>query len=139
MWTPDLDTPSGDPDYPSGRWTGFYLERGARRGQDLDLSFVSGRMHGDGWDRIGRFVITGRYDGDTGAVRWTKSYLGAHDVHYTGFRDGKGIWGTWTIGALTGGFHIWPRGSGSGPAVHEEVAEPVPVVVGPLSPFGPLP
>ncbi len=28
---------------------------------------------------------------------WTKTYVGAHDVFYKGFREGKGIWGTWEI------------------------------------------
>ena len=33
-----------------------------------------------------------------------------HDVFYRGFREGKGIWGTWEIlWDARGGFHIWPR------------------------------
>ena len=41
---------------------------------------------------------------------WTKTYIGAHDVFYRGFREGKGIWGTWEIlWDARGGFHIWPR------------------------------
>jgi hypothetical protein len=36
--------------------------------------------------------------------------IGAHDVFYRGFREGKGIWGTWEIlWDARGGFHIWPR------------------------------
>jgi len=32
-------------------------------------------------------------------------------VYYRGFREGKGIWGTWEIGIFAhGGFHIWPKG-----------------------------
>jgi hypothetical protein len=32
-------------------------------------------------------------------------------VTFRGFREGKGIWGTWEIGsAWKGGFHIWPLG-----------------------------
>lgn len=35
----------------------------------------------------------------------------AHDVFYKGFREGKGIWGTWEIRKVgRGGFHIWPLG-----------------------------
>jgi hypothetical protein len=36
-------------------------------------------------------------------------------VFYRGFREGKGIWGTWEIAILSrGGFHIWPRQAGEG-------------------------
>ena len=82
---------------------------------ELNLTFAEGRMSGDGADDIGRFLIRGRYDAASGECYWTKSYLGAHDVFYRGFREGKGIWGTWEITILDhGGFHIWPRQAGEG-------------------------
>ena len=59
---------------------------------------------------------------------WTKIYVGAHDVFYQGFREGKGIWGTWKINILGhGGFHIWPRGAGEGDAQSEAASQAKPV------------
>ena len=72
-------------------------------------------MSGDGRDDVGNFLIKGKYDTGTRECHWTKTYIGAHDVFYRGFREGKGIWGTWEIGIFgRGGFHIWPLGSGEG-------------------------
>ena len=72
-------------------------------------------MTGDGVDCVGRFLIKGRYDAAALECHWTKTYIGAHDVFYRGFREGKGIWGTWEIGLWArGGFHIWPRHEGEG-------------------------
>ncbi len=90
---------------------------------DLNLTFANGRMSGDGVDDIGRFLIKGRYDAASRECHWTKSYVGAHDVYYRGFREGKGIWGTWEINIRDhGGFHIWPRAAGEG-ETEEEAAE----------------
>jgi hypothetical protein len=89
---------------------------------DLQLTFANGNMSGDGADDIGRFLIKGRYDAASHECYWTKSYLGAHDVFYRGFREGKGLWGTWEITIHDhGGFHIWPRQAGEGDA-HAETA-----------------
>src|SRR5262249_30674533 len=98
--------------FPSGPWTGFYnyVPGGRRHQMQLDLAFGNGRIFGGGVDDVGHFLIKGRYDAANGECSWTKTYLGAHDVFYRGFREGKGIWGRWEIGALAhGGFHIWPR------------------------------
>lgn len=105
--------------FPSGPWTGFYNYRpGDRHRMDLALTFANGLMSGDGTDDIGRFLIKGRYDAANRECYWTKSYIGAHDVYYRGFREGKGIWGTWEITIQQhGGFHIWPK------AVGEEEAQ----------------
>ena len=82
---------------------------------DLHLFFSNGQMTGDGNDDVGRFLIKGRYDAQALECHWTKAYPGSHDVFYRGFREGKGIWGTWEINSdCHGGFHIWPRGSGDG-------------------------
>lgn len=82
---------------------------------DLHLDFAGGIMSGEGNDDVGAFVIKGRYDTATRECYWTKTYVGAHDVFYRGFREGKGIWGTWEIGHFShGGFHIWPRNAGEG-------------------------
>ena len=110
-----------EPLFPSGPWTGFYNYRpGDRHRMDLQLTFANGNMSGDGVDDIGRFLIKGRYDAASRECYWTKTYVGAHDVFYRGFREGKGIWGTWEITIqYHGGFHIWPRQAGEG----EERAE----------------
>ncbi len=82
---------------------------------DLDLTFASGRMTGGGNDDVGRFVIRGSYAAASLECSWTKSYVGAHSVFYRGFREGKGIWGSWDIGPMNhGGFHIWPKLAGEG-------------------------
>lgn len=127
-----------EPLFPSGPWTGFYnySKHAARHRMDLQLTFAQGRLTGEGRDDVGRFLLRGRYDAQTLECHWTKTYPGSHDVFYRGFREGKGIWGTWEIGLLShGGFHIWPKGSGQGeteaeataaPAPAEEIVEPVP-------------
>ena len=98
--------------FPSGPWVGFYnYTPRDRHRMDLHLEFAAGRISGDGNDDVGRFLIRGSYDTADGECYWTKTYPGAHDVFYRGFREGKGIWGTWEIGILAhGGFHIWPKG-----------------------------
>lgn len=110
-----------DAQFPSGPWTGFYnYEPGQRHRMQLHLTFTGGKMEGDGNDDIGAFRIRGRYDTASLECWWTKSYVGAHDVFYRGFREGKGIWGTWEISLLAhGGFHIWPRQAGEGETLAE--------------------
>ena len=107
-----------DPRFPSGKWTGFFLQKevpGKHR-MDLILTFSNGVLTGEGRDRIGEFLVRGRYDITDGRCHWTKRYVGRHDVFYQGFGEGKGIWGTWEIRATPqslgakGGFYIWPEG-----------------------------
>ena len=100
--------------FPSGPWTGFYNHRpGDRHRMDMELTFENGVITGDGNDDVGRFSVRGRYQESTRDCHWTKTYAGAHDVFYRGFREGKGIWGTWEITIrYHGGFHIWPRSEG---------------------------
>jgi hypothetical protein len=115
--------------FPSGPWIGFYNYRpGDRHRMDLQLMFANGSMTGDGVDDVGRFLIGGRYDPSNKECYWTKNYVGAHDVFYRGFREGKGIWGTWEITNFAhGGFHIWPRRAGEDgqEASSAEAGEPV--------------
>ncbi len=113
--------------FPSGPWTGFYnYSPQDKHRMDLDLTFANGNMNGDGNDDVGRFFIRGRYDAQTLECWWTKTYVGRHDVFYRGFREGKGIWGTWEITVRDrGGFHIWPKRAGEG----EEEAESKEAVV----------
>ncbi len=114
--------------FPSGPWVGFYnYSPGDKHHMELDLTFANGRVTGTGIDDVGRFIINGRYDSNTLECWWTKTYPGSHDVFYRGFREGKGIWGTWEITAFhRGGFHIWPRATGEGESVAEEAKQQQP-------------
>src|SRR5882762_2459921 len=82
-------------DFPSRRWTGFYnYGRSTRKHRmDLVLAFCNHTISGDGSDDIGRFFLAGRFDVTNGECYWTKTYIGAHEVYYRGFRECKGIWG----------------------------------------------
>ena len=94
---------------------------------DLVLCFGDGMISGDGNDDIGQFVVTGRYDEANCECYWTKTYIGAHDVYYRGFREGKGIWGVWELPNESGGFHVWPLGQEEGERDHESAEEPAPL------------
>ena len=115
--------------FPSGPWTGFYnYSPKDKHRMDLDLTFAAGKMSGDGNDDVGRFRIAGQYDAKTLECSWTKTYIGAHCVYYRGFREGKGIWGTWEITTQShGGFQIWPKrlGAGDTEAIAAEIPKPV--------------
>src|SRR5262245_8906003 len=100
--------------FPSGPWIGFYnYTRQNKHRMDLELTFANGSLSGSGGDDVGRFLISGRYNEASSECYWTKRYIGAHDVFYRGYREGKGIWGRWEIHSwIHGGFHIWPRNAG---------------------------
>ena len=104
-----------DTRFPSGKWTGFWLQRFyvGRQYMALNLTFVNGVVRGEGVDRVGPFSIAGTYDLVTGNCTMTKAYAGAHSLSYEGRNEGDGqwIWGLWHIRAYDrGGFHIWPEG-----------------------------
>ena len=107
-----------DPRFPTGPWTGFFLQKlfPGRNQMELHLTFSQGQMTGEGRDFVGAFLVRGRYTIQDGKCHWTKRYISKHDVFYQGFNEGKGIWGTWEMPALNsapayrGGFHIWPEG-----------------------------
>ncbi len=123
-----------DSRFPSGPWTGYFLDERipGRHLMELHLVFASGSMTGEGRDWVGKFAVRGRYTLDDGKCYWTKRYVGRHDVFYDGFNEGKGIWGTWelTCAGLTakGGFHIWPEGmeDPTGRTLKEEADVPAP-------------
>ena len=114
--------------FPSGPWVGFYQYAPAdKHRMDLHLEFAQGRILGEGNDDVGRFRIQGRYDEAERECHWTKTYPGSHDVHYRGFREGKGIWGAWEIGLFArGGFHIWPKGLAEGEAATRKTETELP-------------
>src|SRR5437867_4463535 len=128
-------------DFPSGPWSGFYtyLRGRTKWRQELALTFAKGRITGEGNDSVGPFVIAGRYDSKSHECYWTKTYVGAHDVYYRGFREDKGIWGVWEIRNYShGGFHIWPlaHGTGDGERETEELQLPAEAVGGSVMPKG---
>jgi hypothetical protein len=126
----DLET---DPRFPSGKWVGFFLDRRlpGRHQMELTLTFTAGRLQGDGRDWVGRFTCDGAYDVQDGKCTWVKCYVGRHTVGYSGFNEGKGIWGMWELRdsgfVFTGGFHIWPEGMAdpTRPRLAEEADLPV--------------
>ncbi|MBL8794755.1 MAG: hypothetical protein JNM56_12680 [Planctomycetia bacterium] len=140
MSAPALPSPETDPRFPSGPWTGFFLQKliPGRHLMELRLTFTGGTMTGAGRDWAGNFVIQGRYDLASGECHWTKRYVGKHDVFYRGFNEGKGIWGTWELpneppDNRTGGFHIWPEGMPDPTAPHASEAVEEPIIVEPTA------
>lgn len=125
---PPPEPVESDDRFPSGLWKGYYQQHG-KNTMELTLTFRRGEMRGDGRDGIGPFLIRGRYELSSGKCHWHKQYLGAHDVYYEGFNEGKGIWGVWDLrGWGRGGFHIWPAAWGIGETLRleEEIDEPAP-------------
>jgi hypothetical protein len=108
-----------DARFPSGPWTGFFLQYWlpGRHATDVRLSFRNGDLSGEGRDRVGPYTVDGTYDRGTGKCEWTKRYVGRHRVYYRGINDGRGIWGVWELPQLggwfvdRGGFHLWPEGT----------------------------
>lgn len=100
---------------------------------ELNLTFQQGAITGEGRDRVGEFLIRGKYAVADGRCHWCKRYIGAHDIDYDGFNEGKGIWGTWELLSVfeqaRGGFHIWPEGmadpTGSHLAAEADLPTPV--------------
>src|SRR5262249_60233201 len=90
----DLET---DPRFPSGPWTGFFLQplMPGRHRMELRLTFRGGALTGEGRDRVGDFTITGRYTIADGRCHWTKRYVRRHTAFYNGLNESKDIWGTW--------------------------------------------
>ena len=130
--TESQETLETDPRFPSGPWTGFFLQPGmpGKHWMELQLTFQEGNLSGAGRDWVGTFTVRGRYAVANGECHWTKKYTGKHDVYYRGFNEGKGIWGVWEIGpSFKGGFHIWPKGMAdpSGARLAEEEETPVSV------------
>lgn len=122
-----------DDRFPSGPWTGFFLmsHLPGKHWMELDLTFRAGVLRGEGRDLVGEFFLVGRYNLDDGKCWWQKRYLGKHDVAYSGYNEGKGIWGLWEIPPLwKGGFHIWPVGMGDPSNDVFKAEAEVPMLVG---------
>ena len=122
QWGDDfLPAEEDDPRFPSGPWTGFYLQpQTQRHDMELDLHFEAGVIRGDGHDDVGDFIVRGRYELSDGKCHFHKRYVGQHDVYYEGYNEGKGMYGKWEINSLFmthGGFRIWPKGMPD-PTIH---------------------
>jgi hypothetical protein len=112
---PDVPGVESDGRFPSGPWTGFFLQppQTERHWMELLLMFREGIITGEGRDKVGEFLIKGRYQVEAGKCWWTKTYIEKHSIAYQGYNEGKGIWGTWEFSsAWKGGFHIWPVAMG---------------------------
>jgi hypothetical protein len=115
---PEVAVVESDPNFPSGPWTGFFLQwwMPGRHMMAIDLMFENGQLRATGSDPVGAFTFEGDYDLADSKCRWVKQYLGGHRVTYSGVNQGQGIWGVWEIrlgfGLYTdqGVFHIWPQG-----------------------------
>jgi hypothetical protein len=125
-----------DPRFPSGPWTGFFLQKAmpGKHTMELRLTFRNGAVNGEGRDWVGKFTIRGQYSVADGRCHWHKQYLRKHGVEYQGFNEGKGIWGVWEITEVKmppdynkGGFYIWPEGMDdpSRPQLSEEADPPL--------------
>lgn len=92
----------------SGKWAGQYTQYNKAHAFEQELMFSSGRLSGDGSDGVGQFKVKGSYDIETGELNWIKSYIGRHNVEYTGIFDGSEITGTWRIHSDGGAFKMTP-------------------------------
>ncbi len=108
------DINESHPLLPSGEWEGFYTyafgAAAPRHQMAFTLEFWNGIISGHGSDELDVFSWRGSYDKKVMSCKITKSYY-AYSVHYEGYIDENGIWGTWTISEkkLKGGFHIWHK------------------------------
>lgn len=67
---------------------------------------IGGGIFGSGSDTVGQFNLSGSVSG-SGDVTFTKQYVGAHSVNYTGrFVGGKAIEGTWSVSGLSDKFRL---------------------------------
>ena len=104
------DVPN-DQQFPCGEWIGFFCRQGeaARYWMQLELTFADGIICGSGTDRLGLFVVRGRYRPDDGTCQGSKRYVGGGDIFIRGYNEGQGIWGVWELSEkIRGGYHIWP-------------------------------
>jgi hypothetical protein len=81
-------------DLPSAPSTGFYnYGRSTRKHRmDLVLTFPGHTISGEGYDDVGQFVVTERFDGTNNECYSIKTYIGAHNTFtIAGFARAKGL------------------------------------------------
>ena len=100
------------PLFPSGAWEGFYTyatgPQADKHKMNCNLTFRQGKVKGSGTDDLSSFSLKGTYDLDSLVCEMAKHYP-SHIVQYSGQVDENGIWGMWSLGTKSGGFHIWPK------------------------------
>lgn len=86
-------------------WIGHYLQDGKQERMVFKYfeAKINGEIKGKGKDVVGLFVIRGFADAG-GRAQFTKTYIGAHSVLYTGTLMGNQINGTWKVAGISGGF-----------------------------------
>jgi len=106
---PRADVPADveeHPWFPSGNWVGWFFQ-GIRFRFEVRMTFRRGRVTAEGYDeQIGKFTYHGRYSVDDGKCYWTKIYFTRpypdEHVHYTGYNEGRGIFGKWEFLPIPG-------------------------------------
>jgi hypothetical protein len=100
------------PLFPSGDWEGFYTYFMDREKHTMHfmLNFNNAMVSGAGGDDVGSFSWKGSYNKAQLDCVLIKFYS-THQVYYKGQVDENGIWGTWKLDYMSGGFHIWPKAS----------------------------
>ncbi len=96
--------------FVEGTWDGFYtyyFTGNTQHPMPSYFSFGESIISGNGTDDISSFTWAGVYN-ESGKVKMVKSYS-SHKVLYLGDIDENGIWGTWDIDGIKGGFHLWPK------------------------------
>ncbi len=109
--------PETDERFPSGTWTGFFVQQEIYYGRcwmDIFLRFSNGIVKGEWHDIVGPFVMRGKYELDSAVVSIHKDYIEANHVYYKGRHKGKAISGIWHLPSMRGPFIIW----------HEKNADP---------------
>ena len=89
-------------------WKGWYEQNGHRANMTIgQFKVKSNKISGKGSDEQGDFEFVGFYDSHN-EVHFIKKYLGKHEVHYRGKREGQTISGTWTLeGGYSGPFFLY--------------------------------
>ncbi len=104
---------TGNAEFHSGNWTGFYLESHRSEPGWMHLFLTcddAGTIRGEGVDYVGPWSLTGSFDPKSRRCSWVKSYVGKHRVEYSGMLGADGIEGSWRIPPfLSGSFRIWPE------------------------------
>ena len=94
---------------------GYYMESEEEFPLEFDMfSLTNGYIAGEGEDDVGRFVISGEYDGlpDTDEIKFEfkKHYIGNYDVYYSGIITEEdsilSFDGKWSRNNSSGAFHI---------------------------------
>src|SRR6185312_13642181 len=83
---PEVSGVEPDGRFPSGPWTGYFLQPPlpGKQWMELLLTFREGAVRGEGRDWVGDFLVDGRYQVDDGKCWWTKAYVKKHSIAYEG-------------------------------------------------------